>query len=68
MGERLPYKQEVIGSTPISPNRHSLNTILRDTGKDPAKVRAALGWRQERTQDGYTHFDEEHFKDLIIGE
>ena len=48
--------------------RHSLNTILRDAGKDPAKIRAALGWRQERTQDGYTHFDEEHLKDLIIGE
>lgn len=48
--------------------RHSLNTILRDAGKDPAKIRAALGWEQERTQDGYTHFDEAHFKDLIIGE
>ncbi len=48
--------------------RHSLNTILRDVGKDPAKIRAALGWRQERTQDGYTHFNEEHFKDLIIEE
>ncbi len=48
--------------------RHSLNTILRDVGKDPAKIRAALGWKQERTQDGYTHFDEEHFKDLVIEE
>jgi len=48
--------------------RHSLNTILRDAGKDPAKIRAALGWKQELTQDGYTHFDEDHFKDLIIGE
>ncbi|HEB30404.1 MAG TPA: site-specific integrase [Spirochaetes bacterium] len=48
--------------------RHSLNTILRDAGKDSAKIRAALGWKQERTQDGYTHFDEEHFKDLVIGE
>jgi integrase len=48
--------------------RHSLNTILRDKGKDPAKVRAVLGWRQEKTQDGYTHFDIEHFRDLVIGE
>jgi len=48
--------------------RHSLNTILRDAGKDPAKVRAVLGWRQERTQDGYTHFDIEHLRDLVIGE
>ena len=48
--------------------RHSLNTILRDAGKDSAKIRAALGWRQEQTQDGYTHFNEEHFKDLIIEE
>jgi len=48
--------------------RHSLNTILRDKGKDPAKVRVVLGWRQERTQDGYTHFDIEHFRDLVIGE
>jgi len=48
--------------------RHSLNTILRDAGKDSAKVRAVLGWRQERTQDGYTHFNIEHFRDLVIGE
>ncbi len=48
--------------------RHSLNTILRDAGKDSAKIRAALGWKRERTQDGYTHFNEEHFKDMIIEE
>jgi len=47
---------------------HSLNTILRDAGKDPIKVRAVLGWRHERTQDDYTHFDVEHYGDLVISE
>ena len=46
--------------------RHTLNTILIDAGKDPAKVRSVLGWRHEKTQDNYTHFDIEHFKDLRI--
>jgi integrase len=46
--------------------RHTLNTLLRDRGKDSAKIREVLGWQQERTQDRYTHFDIEHFKDLIV--
>jgi len=46
--------------------RHTLNTILIDAGKDPAKVRSVLGWRQEKTQENYTHFEVEHFKDLTI--
>ena len=52
----------------ISPRsfRHALNTLLRDAGKDPAKIRQVLGWRQERVQDGYTHFDIEHFEGLRL--
>jgi len=46
--------------------RHNLNTLLRDRGKDSAKIREVLGWRQERVQDRYTHFDIEHFRDLRI--
>lgn len=46
--------------------RHTLNTLLRDRGKDSAKIREVLGWQQERTQDRYTHFDIEHFQDLRI--
>ena len=43
--------------------RHTLNTILRDAGQDPAKIRASLGWQQEKTQDNYTHWNIEHLKD-----
>ncbi len=52
----------------LSPHsfRHTLNTLLRDAGKDPAKIRKVLGWRQERTQDNYTHFQIEHFRDLRL--
>jgi integrase len=52
----------------LSPHsfRHTLNTLLRDRGKDSAKIREVLGWRQEKTQENYTHFDIEHFKDLRI--
>jgi integrase len=52
----------------LSPHsfRHSLNTLLRDAEKDPAKIRQVLGWRQERVQDGYTHFDIEHFQELRL--
>ncbi|MBN1698169.1 MAG: site-specific integrase [Spirochaetales bacterium] len=42
--------------------RHTLNTILRERIKDPALVRAYLGWTNERTQDGYTHFQIEHLQ------
>ena len=37
--------------------RHTVATLRRDAGEDPAKIRAALGWTNERTQDGYTHLD-----------
>ena len=52
----------------LSPHsfRHTLNTLLRDAGRDPAKIREVLGWRQERIQDNYTHFQIEHFKDLRL--
>jgi integrase len=53
----------------LSPHsfRHTLNTLLRAAGKDPAKIRAALGWTQESTQDGYTHWEPEHLEDLRLG-
>jgi len=43
--------------------RHTLNTILRDAGQDPAKIRAFMGWQEERTQDSYTHWDVHHLKE-----
>jgi len=43
--------------------RHTLNTILRDAGQDPAKIRAALGWQQEKVQDNYTHWQFDHLKE-----
>jgi hypothetical protein len=30
------------------------------------EVGQVLGWRQERVQDGYTHFDIEHFQELRL--
>jgi integrase len=38
--------------------RHSLNTILRDSGADAGKIRAALGWAGPRIQETYTHWEE----------
>jgi integrase len=43
--------------------RHTLNTILRERIKDPVLLRAYLGWTNERTQDGYTHFQIEHLRE-----
>ncbi len=43
--------------------RHSLNTLLRDAGQDPAKIRAALGWTTEQVQDAYTHWNAEHLRE-----
>lgn len=45
--------------------RHSLNTLLRDQGVPDEKIRAALGWTNEKTQDGYTHFSAEHLQDQV---
>jgi integrase len=49
----------------LSPHsfRHTLNTLLRDQGLDPAKIRAALGWAGERIQDQYTHWAAEHLRE-----
>ncbi len=46
--------------------RRTLNSMLRAAGKDAAKIRAALGWRQEATQDGYTEFRTEDLEDLRL--
>jgi integrase len=43
--------------------RHTLNTILLDSGMDPAKVRAILGWSNLKVQDGYTHWEGEHLRE-----
>ena len=37
--------------------RHSLNTILRNSGTNPALIRDMLGWADESIQDHYTHND-----------
>ena len=42
--------------------RHSINTIMRDNGHDPAKIRAILGWMDEEIQDNYTHWQPEHLE------
>jgi integrase len=41
----------------LSPHsfRHTINTIVRNSGHDPAKIRAILGWMDEAVQDTYTH-------------
>lgn len=44
--------------------RHTANTVARDRGVDPAKIRAALGWTNESTQEGYTHFEVGHLRSL----
>lgn len=42
--------------------RHTLNTLLRNAGQDPAKIRAALGWSGEAIQENYTHWQIEHLQ------
>ena len=41
--------------------RHTLNSLLRDKGYDPAKIRAVLGWSDEQIQDNYTHWTASSF-------
>lgn len=48
--------------------RHTVATLRRDAGEDPAKIRAALGWTNERTQDGYTHFDADMLRSKAVDE
>jgi len=48
--------------------RHTLNSLLREKGYDPAKIRAALGWADEEIQNNYTHWSTESFtghKDIV---
>lgn len=42
--------------------RHTINTLVRNSGHDPAKVRAILGWMDEAVQANYTHWDLDHLK------
>ena len=42
--------------------RHTINTIVRDSGHDPAKIRAVLGWMDEAIQDNYTHWEADHLR------
>jgi integrase len=46
--------------------RRTLNSLLRAANKDPAKIRAALGWKQESTQNGYTEFKVKDLEDLRL--
>ena len=48
----------------LSPHsfRHTINTIVRHSGHDPAKIRAILGWMDEAVQETYTHWDLDHLK------
>jgi integrase len=42
--------------------RHTINTIVRDSGHDQAKIRAVLGWMDEEIQDNYTHWEAQHLR------
>jgi integrase len=46
--------------------RRTLNSLLRAANEDPAKIRAALGWKQEATQNGYTEFKAKDLEDLRL--
>jgi integrase len=35
--------------------RHTINTLVRNSGHNPAKIRAILGLMDEAIQDNYTH-------------
>lgn len=37
--------------------RHTLNSLLREKGYDPAKIPAALGLADEQIQDNYTRWN-----------
>ena len=37
--------------------RHTLNTLMRTKGINPAIIRLMLGWSDEDIQNNYTHFD-----------
>jgi integrase len=42
--------------------RHTIKTLVRNSGHDPAKIRAVLGWNDEAIQDNYTHWNLDHLK------
>lgn len=50
--------------------RHSLATLYADSGISAEKIRAALGWSDDKVRAGYTHLGAEHLRsqaDLIDG-
>ena len=38
------------------------NTIVRNSGHDPAKIRVVKGWMDKAVQDTYSHWDLDHLK------
>lgn len=72
VGEGENAKQKTIYHNPrgLKPHslRHSINTILRDAGYDAGKIRAAMGWSDEKVQEGYTDWQSMDFssqRDII---
>lgn len=61
--EKAKIKQAGRNLTPHT-LRHTLNTKLRDSGENPEKIRASLGWSTEAIQNRYTHWKPEHFEGL----
>jgi integrase len=45
--------------------RHSLNTHLRGNGVSDEGIRAALGWSNDSTQEGYTHRELYDYSDQV---
>ncbi len=60
----LAHTQIEPGNRWLTPHsfRHTINTIVRDSGHDPAKIRAVLGWMDEEIQDNYTHWEAESLR------
>jgi integrase len=42
--------------------RHTINTIVRNAGHYPVKIRAVLGRMDEEIQGNYTHWEAEHLR------
>lgn len=59
--DRAGINRKIRHLTPHS-FRHTINTIVRNSGHDPAKIRAVLGWMDETVQDNYTHWGLGHLK------
>jgi len=53
-----------VGDRWLTPHsfRHTINTIVRDSGHDPAKIRAVLGWMDKEIQDNYPHWEAQHLR------